>query len=138
MGRGEEKPRVRWTEISFLFYLSLKRNIGMNPTPVVCLYPYDEISNFDHSSTNYKPDTLWITMNTPIIASLTVSELVWVIALTYWVKRTHRVDPGRKFIFSLYQKSYSIVKMCTWGLKFIQSIYTEWTIYRFCQLHQSL
>ena len=30
-------------------------------------------------------------MNTPIIASLTVSELVWVVALTYWVKRNHRV-----------------------------------------------
>ena len=56
-GRGEEKPRVRWTEISFLFYLSLKRNIGMNLTLVVCLYPHDEISNFDHRSTNYKPDT---------------------------------------------------------------------------------
>ena len=72
------------------------------------------------------------------LALLTVYELVCVVALTYWVKRTHRVEPGRKFVFSLYPKSYSIVKMCTWGLKYKKSIYTKWTIYCFCKLHRSM
>ena len=110
----------------------------MNPTLVLRLYPYYEISNFTFRRTHCKPDTGWMTANTPLMALLTVYELVCVVALTYWVKRTHRVDPGHKLVFSLYPKSYSIVKMCTWGLKYKKSIYTKWTIYCFCKLHRSL
>ena len=54
----------------------------MNPTRVVRLSPYDEISNFTHRRTHCNLDTKWMTTNTPIMTTLIVSKLVCVVEVT--------------------------------------------------------